>query len=216
MAERSSSVNPGFFLFVLGFFKSISSRHIFEKVVFPFHTIFESGEFVLRVGCIDIDEVEIGVFDSDDAAFVVVFVDVHSASDADGFGARINGRPRVTFLVGIVPPRPVAVKLEVKLVFTKFGFLKTENIGIEFVEYVGKTFLDDGAQAVDIPGNEFHNDSGWSLEMNTSPDETRDSAPQRAEDGPAPIDRDDTTLFQDCALDERRGMVDGHEHRVAP
>jgi hypothetical protein len=40
-----------------------------------------------------------------------------------------------------------------------FGFLKAKDIGFFGVEIIEEVFLQHGAQAVDVPGNQFHGGS---------------------------------------------------------
>ena len=42
--------------------------------VVPCHAVWEALELVLRVGRVDIDEEEVGILESDDASFFVVFI----------------------------------------------------------------------------------------------------------------------------------------------
>ena len=47
-------------------------------------------------------------------------------------------------------------QFEVNLPRLQFYFLQGEVIGVERGEYVGEAFVDNGTQAVDVPGYEFH------------------------------------------------------------
>ena len=53
------------------------SAYVCTEIVFPFHAVVQSLQFVLGIGYIYAYKVEVGVFHCDDASFVVVFIDAH-------------------------------------------------------------------------------------------------------------------------------------------
>ena len=139
-------------------FLLVEPTQISLEVGFPLHAVVQAPQSVLRIGRIDGDEIERGHFERDDAPLVVVLVDADAVADAQRLMAREDGRAAVALLVGVVPIGTVALEVEVELPLLHLGFLQTEEVGIQLFEHIAEAFAHAGSQAVDIPGNEVHED----------------------------------------------------------
>ena len=126
------------------------------EIVFPCHAVVESAQFVLRVGRVAGDEEEVGHLEGDDSSLVVVLVDAYAVAHAEWLVLGEDGCTRIAFLVGIVPVGLVSVERQVKLTCLQLGFLQTEEVGIERLKYFTKAFVAYSAEAIDVPGDEFH------------------------------------------------------------
>lgn len=134
---------------------------IFAEGDVPFHAVWEAEEFVFGVWGVDGDEEEVGEFEGDDAALFVAFGTFFAAdaeADAEWFGLGEDGSAGVAGLFSGIPVGAVAgeVEGEVDLLGTGFCFLEAEDVGVVFEDEVGEVFFEDGADAVDVPGDEFH------------------------------------------------------------
>lgn len=85
-----------------GFFP-VEALQVVSEVVFPLHAIVQPAQFVLRIGYVGCYQVEGGIFQCDESAFVVVFVNAHSECGFQGLVTREDGCSGIAFLVGIVP-----------------------------------------------------------------------------------------------------------------
>ena len=121
------------------------------EIVFPMHAVVEAAEAVLGVGRIDVDEVEVGHLERDDAPFVVVLIDADAVGNRQRLMAGEDGCSGVAFLVGGVPVALVAIELEVELSGLHLRFLQAEEVGIQLAEGVAEAFSLAGAQPVDVP-----------------------------------------------------------------
>ena len=138
-------------------FLRVERQEVGTEVVFPRHAVVQAAQFVLRVGCIDGDEVEVRHLQRDDASLLVVVFDVDAAGDAQRLVACIDSRARIPFFLGIVPVGGVAVKWQIQLAFLHFGFLQAEEVGVEPVEGFDEALVFTGAEPVHIPRDKFHN-----------------------------------------------------------
>ena len=75
-----------------------------------------------------------------------------------------NGRSGVSLFLGIVPVLAIAGELQGDLTGREFGFLQAEAICINGRKEIGKPLAHAGAEAIDVPGNEFH----WYVPFNES------------------------------------------------
>ena len=114
----------------------------------------------MSVGRVDVDEEEFGVFQGDHAAFLIVLVDSDPEANVEGLGFGEDAGSGVAGFFGGIPVGFVAAEIEWKfdLLWAGLGFLKAEEIRLMLENEVGKVFLQDGAQAIDVPGYEFHGD----------------------------------------------------------
>lgn len=122
------------------------------------HAEVESSEFALGVGGVDGDEVEVLEFGGDDAAFRVEFVDAQSVGDFEWGNLGKDGGARVAGFIGGVPVSLVGAEFEWEfdLFGSGLGFLEAEDVGLFGADEVGESFLQGGADAVDVPADEFH------------------------------------------------------------
>ena len=71
-----------------------------------------------------------------------------------------DGRPGVTLLLGKIPKGRVFARPKLlDLVGMALGLLQTQNVWFFRVEIFEKVLFEDGAEAVDIPGYQFHGDN---------------------------------------------------------
>ena len=134
----------------------IESGQVGPEIVFPLHAVIEAGQFALAVGGIAGDEVERVEFEGDEPPFMVVFVHAHAVVDRQGMEAAEDGRTAVALAVGVIPVLFIPGQVHVYLAGLQLRFLQGEDIGVELVEYIHKSFFHDSAQTVYIPGNTFH------------------------------------------------------------
>jgi hypothetical protein len=144
-----------------GFAFGFEGFEVFAEGDVPFHAIGEAEEFIFGVGGVDGDEEEVGEFEGDDSAFFVAFgafFAADSEADAEGFGLGEDGGAGVAGFFGGVPVSAVAGEIEgeVDLFGAGFCFLEAEDVRVVFEDEVGEVLFEDGADAVDVPGNEFH------------------------------------------------------------
>ena len=130
----------------------------------PCEAVGQAAEAVLCVGRVNVDEGEVGIFERENAAFFVVFLDAEAFFDVERLLSGENGDAGVAGFFGGAPVVLVAAELEREfdLLGAGFGFLEAEDVGVLGGDEVGEAFFDGGADAVDVPGNEFHGkeDSG--------------------------------------------------------
>ena len=65
-------------------------------------------------------------------------------------------RARVALLVRAVPVDVVLRQVELDLVRLQFCLLQADHVRVDEIHKIQKALADAGAQAVDIPRNEFH------------------------------------------------------------
>jgi len=128
-----------------------------EEVAVPFLAIGEAGEVALGVGDVNVDEVEVVGLGGEDAAFLVVFDDADVGLDGEGAVFDEDGGAGVAALLGGVPKGLVVRGPELlDVVGGALGFLQAEDVRALGIEELKEVFLEDGAEAVDVPGNYFH------------------------------------------------------------
>ena len=128
-----------------------------QKILVPNLTVRQPFQFALGVGRVNIHEEKILIFCGEHAAFVVVLGDAEMRRDFERNFFRENRRAGIAFFCGGVPKSRVARRPELlDLVGRAFGFLQAKDVGLLGVEEFKEFFLKHGAQAVDVPGNEFH------------------------------------------------------------
>lgn len=137
---------------------------IAAELVFPLHAVVQPPQFVLRVGRVDIHQVERGHLQRDDTPLAVVLLAAYAVADTDGLVTGVDGRARVALLLGVVPVRRVAFEGQIDLPGLHLGLLQAEEVGIQAVEDVGKAFVYAGPQAVDVPRYELHSCQVLSVE----------------------------------------------------
>ena len=134
----------------------IQLLEIVAESVFPRHAVFQALQAVLRVGRIAAYQEEVLHLQRDDAPFVVVQVDADAIHHVQWSMACKNGCARVAFLLGIVPVRLVAFKLQVKLAFLHLRLLQTEEVGVQFPENIAEALALASPQSVHVPTNQLH------------------------------------------------------------
>lgn len=132
-------------------FNGIEAFDVAEKCFLPLHSVIESRKLGLRVGRIDVDEVEFGIFNGYDAPFPIVSFVADAASDSNRPYARVDCRTAVSFFLGVVPYRFVAFESKVELTFAEFGLLEAESVCIEGVKNFFEILFHDGTQAINVP-----------------------------------------------------------------
>ncbi len=129
----------------------------FQEVLVPLLTIREAREFAFGIRGVNVDEEEVIILSGDDAPLLVVFRNAEMRRDLQRTLLGEDGRAGVTFLLGAVPIRRVVRGPELfDLIGRTLGFLEAQDVRFLGVEKFEKVLLQDSAQAVDVPGNEFH------------------------------------------------------------
>jgi len=129
---------------------------IFAEVILPRHSVVQTLQAVLRVGRIAAHQEEVSHLQRDDTPLVVVRVYADAIAHVQRLMTGEDGRARIAFLLGRVPIRLIAFKLNVELAGLHLRLLKAEEIGIQLTENISEAFALAGAQAVHIPTNQFH------------------------------------------------------------
>src|SRR5207244_5304867 len=81
-------------------------------------------------------------------------------SDVDRAGPGEYRRAGITFLLRRVPIGGIGRRPELlDIVRAALGFLKAEHVRLFGIEVIEEVFPQDGAQAVHVPGNQFHRPS---------------------------------------------------------
>ena len=121
-----STVDDGFFL--------IKALYIVEKIILPFHAVIQSGKAVLGVGGVDGYQIEVRKFQGNHPSFMVVLFYADSAGHGQGFLFGKYGCSAVPFFLSIIPVLLITRQIQVNLSLLQFGFLQTEDIGIQFLK----------------------------------------------------------------------------------
>ena len=133
------------------------------QVVLPLHAVVDARQLVLGVGHIEVHKVKIRVFQRDGAPLVVVDVLVETVPYRQCGRFRPDGRTGVALFVGAVDIFGVACRCKIRLTGLHLRLLNAEEIRIQRVEGILKALFQAGAQAVDIPADEFHGFSFFTL-----------------------------------------------------
>ena len=134
----------------------IQGHQVTTEIVLPLHAVVQTFQSVLTVRRVAANEVEVGVFQRDESSLVVVFVDTHAILYGERGMLGVDGCTRVSFLVGIVPVTLVTEEGHVELTCLHLGLLQAEEVGIQGVEGLFEILTCYGAQAVNVPTDEFH------------------------------------------------------------
>ena len=134
----------------------IEALEIGLEIILPRHAVVETLKTVLRVGRIAAHQEEVVHLEGDDAPLMVVHVDADAIGDAERFPTGEDGGAGVAFLVGIVPIALVALEGYVELSGLHLRLLKTEEVGIQLLEYLAEALALAGTQAIDVPTDDFH------------------------------------------------------------
>ena len=125
------------------------------EIVLPLHPVVQPLEAVLRIGHIDRDEIKVVVFRRDDPTLVVVQVNAQIVGDSARFGLGKERGARIALLLGRAPVFMIALDLR-RLFGLELGLLQAHHIGLFSREELKKALAHAGAQAVDIPRDQFH------------------------------------------------------------
>ena len=125
------------------------------EVVFPVHAVIQPFKLVLRVGCVNCDQIKIAVIRGDDAALMVVFIDPEAVGHCLRLVFGKQRYARVTFLLRRVPIFMVAFYLR-RLLGLQLGLLQTHHVRLLGRQEIKKALAHTRAQAVYIPGNQLH------------------------------------------------------------
>ena len=130
------------------------AAHIGAERVLPLHPVIQAAQAVLRVGDVHVDQVEDRQLQRDDTPLVVVLVHPYAISHRRRYLPCEDGGAGVAFLVGIVPIALVALEGYVELSGLDLRLLKTEEVGIQLLEYLAEALALTGTQAIYVPTNE--------------------------------------------------------------
>ena len=129
----------------------------FQEVLVPLLAIGKARQLALGIRGVNVDEKKVGVFRRQHASFLVVFGDAEMRRDFKWAFFREDARAGITLLLRRVPISRVVRGPELfDLIGRTFGFLQTQDVRLLRLEKFEKVLLQHGAQAVDVPGNEFH------------------------------------------------------------
>ena len=80
-----------------------------------------------------------------------MLLDAYAVGYIERLMAAVDGRSRVAFLFSIIPVGAVTVKYQVQLPCLQLGLLQAEEVGVQLLENVTKSFANHGPQAVHVP-----------------------------------------------------------------
>jgi hypothetical protein len=128
-----------------------------QKVLIPALAIRQPGEITLGVGDVNIDEKKVRILGGQHATFLIMLYYALVRRDLQRALLRKNRRAGITLLLRAIPIRGVMRRPELFDLFERtLHFLKAQNVGPFRRNKLQKVFLQHGAQAVDVPGNQFH------------------------------------------------------------
>src|SRR6266516_7443851 len=128
-----------------------------EEIAVPPPAVGKPRKFALRVWDIDVHQGEVGVLSGEHATFFVVLGDADAVCHIQWAGLREDSSAGVALLLRSVPVSGVGGWPELlDVIRTGLGFLHAENVGLLGVEVIEEILPQHGAQAVDVPGNQFH------------------------------------------------------------
>ncbi len=128
-----------------------------EEGLVPSEPVGQAHKPGLRVGGVDVDEVEVRELGGDHPALGVVFLDAHAQGVRQDRLAGENEGAGVAFFHRAVPEGLVAGEPgEVHLLGGGLGFLQADHVGIALEHVVAKAFVHCRADAVDVPGGKLH------------------------------------------------------------
>ena len=99
---------------------------------------------------------------------MVVLVDAKTIADAQRLGFGEDSDAGIALFLGAVPVLVVARKIKVGLVRLHLGLAQAEDVGVLGLKKIKKALARTGAQAVYIPGNQFHQNPPCSRMMDKS------------------------------------------------
>ena len=137
-------------------FLLVQFQQVRPEGVFPRHAVVQAAQAVLAVGRVTGHEVKVGHLKRDDTTLVVMLLNAHAVAHAQWLVAAVDGSARVAFLLGIVPVRAIALKLQVQLTRLHLSLLQAEEIGVQLLEDVAEPLAHYGPQAIHVPRDEFH------------------------------------------------------------
>jgi len=139
----------GFFLFQLA--------HEFQEILIPLvFPVVQAEQFPFGVRRVNGDQENVLKLGGQDATFGVVFGYAHAGKDGQWSAAGEKGGAAVTAFEGRVPDHGVAGDVEVHLVGQGADFLQADDVGIATSDEFFESFFQAGAEAVDVPGDQFH------------------------------------------------------------
>ena len=87
---------------------------------------------------------------------MVMLINAQAVGNSHRLVLRIDGSARVSLLLGIVPVRAIAIEIQIQLSLLHLRFLQAEEISIQCLESISKSFVGTGPQPVHVPRNQFH------------------------------------------------------------
>ena len=137
--------------------------------IVPGHAHVDAGEFILGVGCIDVDKPELVELQRADTALGRGLGNELSCLTLAGVGQQRIGvqhaqrflaakdrSARIAFTLGVAPGLVIAGQVNIDLAFLQLGLLQRQDIDVEFLRDLDKArvLFEHGAQAVNVPRGE--------------------------------------------------------------
>ena len=134
----------------------IQPQQIGTESILPCHAVIQTLQAVLTVGGVAVDQIKLRIFQRQYAPLVVVLLD----ADAGGHGQRLPaapaGRAGISLFLGRVCVLGVALRGKIRLTGLHFGLLYRKNVRIKRRKALGEAVGQAGAQAVNVPADQFH------------------------------------------------------------
>ena len=129
---------------------------ISAEIIIPTHPVIQTAQLLLGIRNIHADQIEVIHFQCNNPSLMVMLINPDTVSDRQRFQTGEHGRPGITLLVSVIPVGPVALELKIQLPLLHLGLLNAEEIRIQRLENILKTFAYTGPQAIDIPRYKLH------------------------------------------------------------
>jgi len=133
---------------------------IVEEAVVEAELVGQALGVALAVGEVDVEQVEIRVFEEDEPALALVGLQRQAHAGGQGLRPGDGGHARIALLFLAVVPEGLVARgapvVVVELVRMALGFLEADHVGVRGPEPVPEVLLGHGPEAVDVPGIEFH------------------------------------------------------------
>ena len=134
----------------------VQRQQVGPEGILPLHAVVQPLQAVLAVGGVAVHQIEPRVFQCQHPALVVVLLDADAHSHGQRHLTAPACRAGVALFLGRIGVLGVAVRGKVGLTGLHLGLLHREDVGVQLRKALGKAVGQAGAQAVDVPADEFH------------------------------------------------------------
>ena len=134
----------------------VQCQQVGAEGILPLHAVVQTLQPILTVGGIAVDQPELRVFQREHTALVVVLLNANAGGHGQRLLAAPAGRAGVALFLGRISILRVSLRGKIRLTGLHLGLLHRKDIGIQSCKTLGKAMGQAGAQAVDVPADQFH------------------------------------------------------------